>query len=409
MLLTVTEFRPDRADVNEVIYDIAAENDNVRVVDWAAETADDPALVGGDGLHLSDLGRARYADLVGRELGRAPGFGEGDCLGSDFTDDSAVTPQPGQVTMPPNTPDQPGGGGGGGGGGGTATPPPVATTPATTVAPAVPTTVTAPEVTQPPAADHAARRRRRRHRRPHADDAATAARRPPRRPHHRPEDAHRRPARFWPPTARPDLAATPTVELRQHSLPEPTRATNHDSNPSRNTRWNTALNPRGLDTVLQAQGLAVSVGGRLVVEGADFTVMPKDKVGLVGRNGAGKTSLFRVLGGHAEPAAGRVIRKGGFGYLPQDPRVDAAADARTAVTHVLSGRGVDAEIERIEKLRIAMEEHPDERAVARYSRAEELFRANGGYAAESEAQGDRRRSRARLVAAGSPDRRALRR
>ena len=75
--------------------------------------------------------------------------------------------------------------------------------------------------------------------------------------------------------------------------------------------------------MLQAQGLAVSVGGRLVVEGADFTVMPKDKVGLVGRNGAGKTSLFRVLGGHAEPAAGRVIRKGGFGYLPQDPRVDA--------------------------------------------------------------------------------------
>jgi ATPase subunit of ABC transporter with duplicated ATPase domains len=139
--------------------------------------------------------------------------------------------------------------------------------------------------------------------------------------------------------------------------------------------------------VLQALGLAVSVGGRLVVEGADFTVMPKDKVGLVGRNGAGKTSLLRVLGGHAEPAAGRVIRKGGFGYLPQDPRIEAqCADARTAITHVLSGRGIDAEIERIEKLRIAMEENPDERAVARYSRAEELFRANGGYAAHSEAR-----------------------
>jgi ATPase subunit of ABC transporter with duplicated ATPase domains len=138
--------------------------------------------------------------------------------------------------------------------------------------------------------------------------------------------------------------------------------------------------------VLQVHGLAVSVGGRLVVEGADFTVMAKDKVGLVGRNGAGKTSLLRVLGGQAEPAAGRVIRKGGFGYLPQDPRVDATADARTAVSHVLSGRGVDAEIERIEKLRIAMEERPDERAVARYSRAEELFRASGGYAAESEAR-----------------------
>ena len=56
VLLTVTEFRPDRADVNDTIYDIAAEYDNVRVVDWAAETAADAALVGGDGLHLSDLG-----------------------------------------------------------------------------------------------------------------------------------------------------------------------------------------------------------------------------------------------------------------------------------------------------------------------------------------------------------------
>jgi ATPase subunit of ABC transporter with duplicated ATPase domains len=138
--------------------------------------------------------------------------------------------------------------------------------------------------------------------------------------------------------------------------------------------------------VLQAQGLAVEVGGRLVVESADFTVMRRDKVGLVGRNGAGKTSLFRVLGGEAEPAAGRVVRTGAFGYLPQDPRIAGVLDGRTAVTHILSGRGIDAELERIEKLRIAMEELPDERNVARYTRAEEAFRTNGGYAADSEAR-----------------------
>jgi ATPase subunit of ABC transporter with duplicated ATPase domains len=138
--------------------------------------------------------------------------------------------------------------------------------------------------------------------------------------------------------------------------------------------------------VLQAQGLAVEVGGRLVVESADFTVMRRDKVGLVGRNGAGKTSLFRVLGGEAEPAAGRVVQTGAFGYLPQDPRIAGVLDGRTAVTHILSGRGIDAELERIEKLRIAMEELPDERNVARYTRAEEAFRTNGGYAADSEAR-----------------------
>ena len=130
VLLTVTEFRPGQAEVNDVIYDVAAENDNVRVVDWAAETADDPALVGGDGLHLSDLGRAslrrprRFASSS-----RAPGSGEGDCLGSNFTDDSAILPRPGQVTPPAPT-NRPAGGGGGG-----------AAPPATTAAP---TTVPAP-------------------------------------------------------------------------------------------------------------------------------------------------------------------------------------------------------------------------------------------------------------------------
>ena len=146
--------------------------------------------------------------------------------------------------------------------------------------------------------------------------------------------------------------------------------------------------------MLQVQGLSVEVGGRLVVADASFTVMARDKVGLVGRNGAGKTSLFKVLGGEAEPAAGRVIRKGGFGYLPQDPRIDPALDEhRNAVTHVLSGRGIDDALVRIEKLRIAMEEDPSERNVARYSQAQDEFATSGGYAAESEAAAHRRRAR----------------
>jgi ATPase subunit of ABC transporter with duplicated ATPase domains len=138
--------------------------------------------------------------------------------------------------------------------------------------------------------------------------------------------------------------------------------------------------------MLQVSGLCVEVGGRVVLDGASFTVMPKDKVGLVGRNGAGKTSLFRTLGGDLPAAGGSVVKKGGFGYLPQDPRLSGVMDGRTAVTHVLSGRGIDDDLVRIEKLRIAMEEDPNERNVRRYSRAEDEFSAKGGYAAESEAR-----------------------
>ena len=107
ILYTVTMFEPNRADVNDIIYDIAMAHDNVRVIDWAGETAKDPALLGGDGLHLSDAGRARFAALLADELGRAPGGSgtEGECLSSQFTDDSATSPTgttlPGQAPAPP--------------------------------------------------------------------------------------------------------------------------------------------------------------------------------------------------------------------------------------------------------------------------------------------------------------------
>ena len=83
-----------------------------------------------------------------------------------------------------------------------------------------------------------------------------------------------------------------------------------------------------------------------------------DKVGLVGRNGAGKTTLFRVLGGDNAPKRGSVERSGGTGYLSQDPRQDAVDPETLAITHVLSGRGFDVAVNRLEALRQAMEVNP---------------------------------------------------
>ncbi|MFM7263964.1 MAG: ABC-F family ATP-binding cassette domain-containing protein [Acidimicrobiales bacterium] len=138
--------------------------------------------------------------------------------------------------------------------------------------------------------------------------------------------------------------------------------------------------------MLQVKDLTVEVGGRNVVQGATFTVAARDKVGLVGRNGAGKTSMFKVLGGDNPPAGGRVTRTGDTGYLSQDPKAVSIDEGRTAISHILSGRDIDADLERIEKLRIAMEEDASERNVSRYSRAEEAFRLKGGYSADSEAR-----------------------
>ena len=138
--------------------------------------------------------------------------------------------------------------------------------------------------------------------------------------------------------------------------------------------------------MLQVQNVTVEVGGKNVVQGATFTVMARDKVGIVGRNGAGKTSMFRVLGGENDPAAGKVMRSGAFGYLSQDPRTSPEQEARSAIAHVLSGRNIDSDLARLEKLRVVMEKDPSDKNVAKFSKAEEEFTLKGGYSAESEAR-----------------------
>jgi ATPase subunit of ABC transporter with duplicated ATPase domains len=136
--------------------------------------------------------------------------------------------------------------------------------------------------------------------------------------------------------------------------------------------------------MLIARDLTVEIGGKTIVDGVSLQVRAGDKVGLVGRNGAGKTTLFKVLAGAAESRGGTVKRIGDTGYLSQDPRQDVVPDDTNCLAHVLSGRGLDEAAARLEKLRVALEEEPSERNIARFSRAQERFEMDGGYAAESE-------------------------
>jgi ATPase subunit of ABC transporter with duplicated ATPase domains len=135
--------------------------------------------------------------------------------------------------------------------------------------------------------------------------------------------------------------------------------------------------------MLEARDLQVEVGGRVTLDGASFMVRAGDKVGLVGRNGAGKTSLLRVLAGEHVPTGGTATVRGRLGFLTQDPKALRHNRHTTALAHVLSGRGLDEAAERVEKLRLTMEENPTQRAIERYSKAEDRFAALGGYAAES--------------------------
>lgn len=109
---------------------------------------------------------------------------------------------------------------------------------------------------------------------------------------------------------------------------------------------------------MSASGLGLEFGADLVFEGLNFTVDRGDRVALVGINGAGKTSLMRIMTGELEPSKGVVTRSSGVrvGYLPQQlgefpegPLLDAvcrcageaveALDRQREILHSLSAPG----------------------------------------------------------------------
>ena len=105
---------------------------------------------------------------------------------------------------------------------------------------------------------------------------------------------------------------------------------------------------------LEVSGLSVEAGGMNVVEGLDLMLSAGDKVGVVGRNGAGKTSTLRVLAGETPAAAGTVRRHGAVGYLRQDPRQHRADDGASGIEYLLAARGLVDLQRSVEKARLQL-------------------------------------------------------
>jgi ATPase subunit of ABC transporter with duplicated ATPase domains len=139
-------------------------------------------------------------------------------------------------------------------------------------------------------------------------------------------------------------------------------------------------------STLEAHDLTIEAGGVPVVQGLSLSLRRGDKVGVVGRNGAGKTSLLRVLAQEELPAAGTVRSRGAIGYLRQDPRQHRAEDLDTGLDHILSSKGLADLSRRLEKARAGLEESHTDRRIAAFTRLEDEFRALGGYQAASEAK-----------------------
>ena len=142
--------------------------------------------------------------------------------------------------------------------------------------------------------------------------------------------------------------------------------------------------------MLQLSGAGKRYGHKLLFQDVDWLITPNDRVGLVGANGTGKSTVLKILAGLETLDAGLLTSTRGLtaGYLPQD---GLALSGRTVFAESLSVfADLRAMEEELESLTHRMPELDPEgleyqQVADRFQRLDGEFRARDGYAIEAQA------------------------
>ncbi len=130
--------------------------------------------------------------------------------------------------------------------------------------------------------------------------------------------------------------------------------------------------------ILSANGLKMSFGDNSLFRDVSFGVERNDKIGIIGSNGCGKTTLFNILLGKLSSEEGGVVRSAGLniGYLQQHACRDSSRTAYREAVSVFDD--LINEETRLEKLSKELETSHSETVIAEYSALNEHFIGNGG-------------------------------
>jgi len=137
---------------------------------------------------------------------------------------------------------------------------------------------------------------------------------------------------------------------------------------------------------LQLANITLILGAKRIFENLNWEIQTGQKIGLIGANGAGKSSLFKMIEGEYAPELGGAItraRQVSSGYLSQSPELDPSL---TALDAALAGNPrvaqVHAELERVENSLGLPEVYGDERCLQQALEAQhklvEEYHALGG-------------------------------
>jgi ATP-binding cassette subfamily F protein 3 len=144
----------------------------------------------------------------------------------------------------------------------------------------------------------------------------------------------------------------------------------------------------------QLRNVSLSFPDKKILEDVSLTIYPGDRISLVGDNGVGKTSLFRILKGRLAPDSGEVLLSRGvrIGYLEQDFAGMVDDTRLTCMEVALEPFGPLIELEkRIERLSLELGEveRDDDRTAGLLTdlgEAQQRFEVLGGYEFRSKTQ-----------------------
>ncbi len=144
--------------------------------------------------------------------------------------------------------------------------------------------------------------------------------------------------------------------------------------------------------MISVEGLKVEFGVKPLFQDASFVINDRDRIALVGKNGAGKTTMLRILCGIQKPTSGIVAipHETTIGYLPQIMTVEDHTTVRSEVLKAFAN--VTRMKERLERIGQELEERTDYESedylqlVQRYTEEQERYQllGSGNYEAEIE-------------------------
>lgn len=139
--------------------------------------------------------------------------------------------------------------------------------------------------------------------------------------------------------------------------------------------------------MVSVSNISYYIGGRALYENASMFIKPKDKIGLIGLNGRGKSTLLRIINGEMKLDSGSISKSGDctIGFLNQDLLSFQTDDSILAVAMGAFREVVDIERE-MEHVIKRLETDYDESLVERLSKLQEKYEHLDGYTIQSKAE-----------------------